>query len=146
MVEFKEYGEVMTIEGPLVKVKMPEHGGCASCGQHALCFPAGKSRVLIARAQGTLKEGDGVTISTASAPSIISSLLVFIGPILLGIAMWFIGNAITSKVWITAIMIFSSVIVYFAALTLVDRRLRRSGWFLPRAVKCDDIGSGATKS
>lgn len=134
----QEYGEVLSIEGPIVKVKMPEHEGCASCGQHVLCFPSGRNRVLIARAQGPLKEGDGVVISTASAPSIISSLLVFIGPILLGLGMWFVGNAVTPKVWITAILILSSIVVYFAGLTILDKRLRRSGWFLPRAAKYND--------
>jgi positive regulator of sigma E activity len=136
--EHQEFGEVMSIEGPLVRIRIPEQAGCASCGQHTLCFPSGKNRVLIARAQGSLKEGDGVMISTASAPSVISALLVFIGPILLGLAMWFLGNALTSRVWITGIMILVSIVAYFAALAVVDRRLRRSGWFLPRAAKCDN--------
>ncbi len=137
--ESQEYGEVMSIDGPLAKIKVPQHGGCASCVQHVACFPAGRNRILMARVNGSLKEGDGVMISTASAPAVISSLLVFIGPIVLGIAVWFIGNAVTSKLWITILAMILSFAAYFITLTIVDRRLRRSGWFLPRAVKCDAV-------
>lgn len=142
----EEYGEVLKIEGPLVKVRMPQHGGCASCGQRVICFPMGRERVLIARAQGKLNAGDGVMIMTASAPAIISSLLVFIGPIILLISLWFIFQAFGAVLWVKLASMGLALVAYFVILSRIDKRLRRSGWFLPRAVRCDTIkAKGSTK-
>lgn len=135
MEEKREQGEVIEIEGPLVKIRMTPQEACGSCGQKSICFPAGRFRILVARAREELKVGDCVTIYAEPLPAIISSLLIFVGPIILGVGVLLLALAASAPVWMTAVSVGVSLLAYFLLLITLNNRLKRVGWFLPRAEK-----------
>lgn len=135
MAEAKEFGEIVSLEGSLVKVKMREHSSCASCGHKTICFPAGRHRVLIARAEPDLHEGDLVCIDFPSGPSIISSLLIFVGSVFVPLAAWLIAELARAPLLPKVVSAVGALVIYWVFLVALNRRLKRSGWFLPRAYK-----------
>lgn len=135
MAEAKEFGEIVEVEGSVVKVKMREHATCASCGHKTVCFPAGRHRVLVARAETNLYEGDLVCIDFPSGPSIISSLLIFVGSVFVPLVAWLIGELVKAPVLLKVISAVGALVLYWVFLFVLNRRLKRSGWFLPRAYK-----------
>ncbi|MBN2380790.1 SoxR reducing system RseC family protein [candidate division WOR-3 bacterium] len=135
MAQTGEYGEVLSVEGPLVKVKMKQHVSCASCAQHRICFPTGRYRVLIAQAGKGINEGDTVFVLFRSGPAIISSLLIFVGSVVVPLTAWLAADLADAPKWVAFTAAGAALIVYWAFLYLLNRRLKRSGWFLPCAVK-----------
>lgn len=135
MAEVRETGEVIEREGPLVKVRMKEHERCPSCGHKTICFPAGRHRILLARAKGDINTGDTVSIIAATGPAVLSSLLVFIGPVLVVLGMVLLTRAADAPLWLTIAAPIIMVVAYFLFLSLINHRLKKSGWFLPRAEK-----------
>jgi len=136
MAEVKEFGEVIETQGAIVKVRMRQHEACGTCGHKTVCFAVGKERVLVARADSGLGKGDVVSIDFPSAPSIISSLLIFVGSVFVPLAAWLIAElAFGAPVWVRITAGVSSLIAYWVFLVFLNRRLKRSGWFLPRAYK-----------
>jgi len=135
MAQASEFGEVTSVEGPLVKVRMKQHASCSSCGQHRICFPAGRHRILIAQAGEGIDEGDTVEVFFRSGPALVSSLLIFVGSVVVPLAAWLIADYAGAPAWATFTAAGIALAVYWTFLYLLNRRLRRSGWFLPRAVK-----------
>lgn len=126
---------MIEIEGPLVKVRMTPQETCGGCGHKAICFPAGRFRVLVARARGDLRVGDKVIIFAESLPAIISSLLIFVGPVIVGLTVLVLARAASAPVWMTAVSVVVSLLAYFLLLLSINNRLKKVGWFLPRAEK-----------
>lgn len=132
----QEFGEIIAVEGPIVKVKMRPQSACAACGQKGVCFAAGKYRILIARAEPSLHEGDLVSIDFPSGPSIISSLLIFVGSVFVPLLAWLVAEfAFKAPLLARVISAVTSLAIYWVFLVALNRRLKRSGWFLPRAYK-----------
>lgn len=134
----QEFGEVISIEGPLVKVKMQPQPACGGCAQRKICFPTGKHRVLIAQADAGIAEGDTVSILFRSAPAIVSSLLIFVGSVFVPLAVWLITEFTGVPIWLKITSSVAALIVYWIFLVFLNNRLKRSGWFLPRALKFQD--------
>lgn len=135
----REIGEVIEKEGPLVKVRMREHAACEACGSKALCFPAGRYRILLARETGKLQQGDRVAILAASGPAIISALLVFVGPVVIVLGALLLALAAEAALWLTITLPVVTLVAYFMLLFVINKRLKASGWFLPRAEKTDEL-------
>ncbi|MBD3285956.1 hypothetical protein GF359_05680 [candidate division WOR-3 bacterium] len=138
-----EYGEVTSVEGPLVKVRMKQHASCSSCAQHRICFPAGRHRILIAQAGRGVSEGDKVLVVFHSGPAIVSSILIFVGSVFVPLAAWLIADYFQAASWATFTAAGAALAVYWVFLYILNRRLKRSGWFLPRALK--DVESDLTE-
>jgi positive regulator of sigma E activity len=138
MAEAKELGEIVSLEGSVVKVKMREHASCASCGHKTICFPAGRHRVLLARAEPGIHEGDLVCIDFPSGPSIVSSLLIFVGSVFVPLIAWLLAEfAFKAPVLARVAFAAGALLIYWVFLYILNRRLKRSGWFLPRAYRSD---------
>ncbi len=136
MIKEKEQGEVIDTEGNLVRVRMSTHGVCGTCGHKAICFLTGDHRVLIARAEPELHEGDLVSIDFPSGPSIISSLLIFVGSVFVPLLVWLVAEfAFKAPLLARVISAVASLAIYWVFLFILNKRLKRSGWFLPRAYK-----------
>lgn len=131
----QEFGEVIAVEGPIVKVRIRPQSACAACGQKGVCFAAGKYRILIARAQTGIHEGDMVSIDFPSGSSIISSLLIFVGSVSVPLTAWLIAELAKAPLWLRVASAAAALLVYWVFLISLNRRLKRSGWFLPRAEK-----------
>ncbi len=135
MAEVKEFGEVIEIQGRIVKVKMQPQDTCTTCGHKAICFAVGKERILIARAESGVREGDMVCLDFPSGPSIISSLLIFVGSVFVPLAVLLIAGLAQASVLFKAISAVAVLLGYWIFLIILNKRLKRSGWFLPRAYK-----------
>lgn len=136
MTEVKEFGEVIEVQDQMVKVKMKQHATCSTCGHKGVCFAVGKERVLLARAGEGVRKGDMVSIFFPSAPSIISSLLIFVGSVFVPLAAWLVAEMVfKAPILIRVIVGVGSLVIYWIFLIFLNRRLKRVGWFLPRAYK-----------
>jgi len=135
MIKEKEQGEVINTEGNLVRVRMSTHGVCGTCGHKAICFLAGDHRVLIARAEPGIHEGDLVSIDFPSGPSIISSLLIFVGSVFVPLVAWLVAEFAVAPLLLKVVSVVGALVIYWIFLVALNRRLKRSGWFLPRAYK-----------
>ena len=136
MIKEKEQGEVIDTEGNLVRVRMSTHGVCGTCGHKAICFLVGDHRVLVARAEPGIHEGDLVCIDFSSGSSIISSLLIFVGSVFVPLVAWLVAEfAFKAPLLARVISAVASLAIYWVFLVALNRRLKRSGWFLPRAYK-----------
>ncbi|MCK4231810.1 SoxR reducing system RseC family protein [candidate division WOR-3 bacterium] len=135
MIKEKEQGEVIDTEGNLVRVRMSTHGVCGTCGHKAICFLTGDHRVLIARAEPGIHEGDLVSIDFPSGPSIISSLLIFVGSVFVPLLVWLVAEFAGAPLLLKVVSVVGALVIYWVFLVALNRRLKRSGWFLPRAYK-----------
>jgi positive regulator of sigma E activity len=134
----QEFGEVIEIQGPRIKVRMKQHTACNSCGHKAVCFPLGRERILIARAEPGMHTGDKVSIFFPSGPSIISSLLIFVGSVFVPLLTWLIAELARAPRWAVFTLAGGALLVYWIFLFFLNRRLKNSGWFLPRASKVEE--------
>ncbi|GEM_PF-1978830 len=130
-----ERGEVVNIEGKFVKVRMTPQPSCGSCVQRRVCFPAGKYRILLARAKGELRKGDNVLITGSPGTAFISQLFVFVGPIFVVLATVIIAELLNAKLWMKAVSAALVLVGYFIAIIAIDKRLKKEGKWLPLAEK-----------
>jgi positive regulator of sigma E activity len=141
----EEFGEVIEIQGSRIKVRMKQYTTCASCGHKGVCFPVGRERILIARFEPGMHTGDKVSIFFPSGPSIISSLLIVVGSVFVPLLTWLIAELAKAPRWAVFTLAAAALLVYWVFLFFLNRRLKNSGWFLPRASKAEEVVKGTAK-
>jgi len=137
MAKSGEYGEVISVEGSLVKVRMKPQASCGSCVHRRVCFPAGRYRVLVARSKGGIKEGDYVFISGSTGAALLSQLLVFVGPVVVVLGTVLIAEFLGAKLWMTITAAASVLVAYLAGIIILDVQFKKKGKLLPKAEKAD---------
>lgn len=129
-----EQGVVTAVKGNRATVRVDKKDECSKCG---MClFPKGASSIDF-DAQNPLdaKEGDAVIIQTEREGKLLSTLLVFLVPLLLiGVAI-LVGYLLKlGEIYIVCIAI-GLIIVWFLVLALIDKRLKKSINFSPKIIK-----------
>lgn len=85
--EGPEVGTVVEIEGGRMVVRLTERAACSACGARLACAPTGQqSRHVTVPNQIDAKVGDAVELTVRPKVSLLSVGLVFLLPILLGMA------------------------------------------------------------
>jgi len=133
----KEFGEIVRIEGRKGIVQLESKGGCKSCGMNAYCRSTGEStRELKLELEGREYEpGDVVEIETAARSLLTAAFLVFILPLLLSTAAYFIVYALTKSTGLGLISFFGCFIVSEFLISWIDKSFGRGRFFQPRIVR-----------
>ncbi len=88
----EDVGIVTAVNGSTVSVEMQRGGGCKSCAMRGMCFAKNTPAIFNIETTMPLEPGDNVILEVSPKARILSSLLIFILPIVfLGI-----GYAIAS--------------------------------------------------
>ncbi len=133
----KEFGEIVRIEGRKGIIQLESKGGCKSCGMNTYCHSTGEStRELELELEGReYKPGDVVEIETPARSLLTAAFLVFILPLLLSTAAYFIAHAFTKSTGLGLISFFGCFIVSEFLISWIDKSFGRGRFFQPRIVR-----------
>jgi positive regulator of sigma E activity len=90
----EDTGIVTAVNGNCITVEIAKGGGCSSCAMKGLCGSGNKPIILHFETDGSYKTGDMVIVEVASSMRILSSLIVFILPLLAMFAFYLIANLV----------------------------------------------------
>ncbi len=129
-----ESGEVVKTEKNYAVVRIDRKAECARCG---LCgMKKNESHVECkAKNEAAAAEGDTVLIKTDGSATLISSLLVFVMPLILlaaELAVCYVLNV--EELWILIICI-GTLAAWFCILALIDRKFASIRGFSPTIVR-----------
>jgi positive regulator of sigma E activity len=138
MTEFPEdIGTVTAINGKEITVEIEKGGGCKSCGMKGLCGSDNKPVVLHFQTDDTYQIGDRVNVSISSGIRILSSLLVFVFPLLALFGFYFIGKSFTNELG-SIITGFAGMILAFVIIRFLDKKIAKRIDF-QLGGKCEDL-------
>ncbi len=121
-VESTDIGIVTAVNGRKVTVELERGGGCKSCAMQGMCFSKGKPAVFELETDLILVPGDRVTIEVSPRTRIISSLLIFLMPVVF----LFIGYMVAAKFLTELASIgigFLAMAGSFMIVRIVDKRM-----------------------
>ena len=133
----REVGQIVEIQEQKARIRMESRGGCSHCGMKGLCRSAGDGirELTLDTAGMTIRDGDTVEIETPARSVLMASFLVFILPLLLSIAAYFIAVGITTKADAGLLAFFLCFIVSEGLVAAIDRLFGRGKTFEPRIVR-----------
>lgn len=117
----EDVGTVTDIQGEKVKVALIRGSGCKSCSLNGFCFSKNTAAEFILDTQIPLQVGDRVQLEISAASRILSSLLIFLLPVLL----LFGGYGIGTIFWGELLAILTGFIFFalsFFIISMVDKR------------------------
>ncbi len=121
---------VLEANGKTATVEIEKKDECSKCG---MClFPKNAKSVKIkAENKVNAKEGDKVIVESSSNASLISSLLVFLVPLLLvGVSVLINYIFIKKEIWIVILSVIF-IVLWYTILATIDKRLSRKSGFKP---------------
>lgn len=132
-----ETGLVTKTEGKYAYVKIDKKDECAKCG---MClFPKNASSIELRVFNGVkAKEGDLVLTTTSQKTKTVSSLLVFLVPLLLILIASAIGYFVFYNELLSLAFSVVAVVVWFIILSFIDKKLRKTTIFCSMIVKVLD--------
>lgn len=130
----KEVGLVIKTEKERATVKVDKKDECSKCG---MClFPKNATSTQFSVNNGVgAKEGDTVIIETKENSKLIGSMLAFLVPLILIAISAVITFTIIKKEIYMLIISVVSIVIWYAILPVIDKRLRRSSAFAPDIIK-----------
>lgn len=132
-----DIGTVIAIEGRQITVEICKSGGCKSCGLKGLCGSGKTSLLLNFETDDNYQIGDKVLVSVSAGVRVLSSLLVFIFPILALFGFFLVGKLLVSE--LTAILIgFGGMAIAFLIVKLLDKLIAKKINF-ELGGKCEDL-------
>lgn len=119
--EMIEVGTVIKQKGKTVTVRFPRKSSCEHCGMCA--FKPGDAHVDMTL-EDTLKcvEGDMVEVNVKGGTVLKLSLVVYVFPLLVGLAGFLIAYFTGLVEWLQFVLFFAAMTVGFLLLKLFDRR------------------------
>lgn len=133
----REWGRILRIEEGKGIVQLDSRGTCKSCGMNTYCHSMGTGkRELTLELEG--KEyvpGDSVEIETQARSLVTAAFLVFILPLILSIAAYFIMHGLTGRSDIGLAGFFGCFVLSELFVAWIDRSFGRSKFFQPRIVR-----------
>lgn len=121
-IESSEIGIVTKVNGQRVTVELERGGGCKSCSMRGMCFSKGKPAVFELETSLELAPGDRVSIEVSPRARIMSSLLIFLMPVIF----LFIGYIVAAEYLIELASIgvgFLAMALSFLIVRIVDKRV-----------------------
>ena len=133
----REAGTVTKMDDQNAVVRLESRGGCSHCGMRGLCRSTGDGiRELTLDSAGIqIREGDTVEIETPARSVLMASFLVFILPLLLSTAAYFVAVGMTGKSDTGLAAFFICFIAAEGLIAGIDRLFGRGRTFSPRIVR-----------
>jgi sigma-E factor negative regulatory protein RseC len=124
----KEVGQVASIKGDAAVVVMTVSGECERCG---VCMVASGDReaILLARNSVGAVEGDTVEVEISAGKVLAAAFTIYMIPIIMTIAGFAIGNAISGgaeDAVMPIVLAVAFLVTSFVGVWLYDRRLRKT--------------------
>ena len=131
-----ETGKVVRIEEGKGVIQLESKGGCKSCGMNAICHSTGTSTRELKLELGGEKiiPGDIVEIETPARSVLTAAFLVFILPLLLSMAAYFIVYSSTGSTGLGLAGFFGCFILSEFIIAWIDKSFGRGRFFEPRIV------------
>jgi sigma-E factor negative regulatory protein RseC len=123
----REIGRVASVSDSTAVVAMRASGACKKCG---LCMAAGdgKEVLLLARNEVGAEQGDAVEIEITAGRVLVAAFALYMLPVLMTIAGFLVGNAITGGSEESVLPIVLAVVFLaasFVAVWALDSRTRK---------------------
>ncbi|HPS38186.1 MAG TPA: SoxR reducing system RseC family protein [Candidatus Cloacimonadota bacterium] len=118
----EDIGIVVEMTGRIARVELERGGGCKGCSMRGMCFSKGKPAVFELATDLDLAPGDRVSIVISPRARILSSLLIFLMPVLF----LFLGFVLASRFMAELPSIgvaFCFMAVSFLIVRLIDRKM-----------------------
>ncbi len=120
----EDIGTVTSVQGRNITVEICKSGGCKTCSMHGICGSNNTPIILHFETGDDYKIGDQVIVSVSSGVRILSSLIVFILPLIALLGFFLLGRNFTSE--LGAIIIgFTGMLAAFIAIRLIDRKIAK---------------------
>ena len=130
-----DQGQILSLKDEMAEVTIQPHGGCESCGMKSACTPEGSTLKLWASNPKGAKTGDVVIVELKPEIKLFGSALVFIFP-LAGLFLGLIlGKMIGGSDGYGVVGAFAGLILFFAAVRLIDKILSRKFKLTPVITK-----------
>lgn len=127
----QETGEVVSVTNNTLKVRIYRKSacgdGCASCG---LC--KNNENIIEVKNSVNAQIGDKVTLEISSGKLFKAAFLVYIIPLIMLIAGYYIGRIFTKNEGLCVLSAFLLMIISLIAISIYDRRLK--GKFTPQVI------------
>ena len=126
------------INHKIALVEMTSQGDCNACPGKGSCkLFANGPNTFETQYTGTIKEGDSVYIDFQSDKRIFSSLLIFLVPLLVLVASYFLGNKLTGSEGWSIIFSLSGLGLSFVLIFILLKINKRFQSFYPKIYKRD---------
>ncbi|HOH47728.1 MAG TPA: SoxR reducing system RseC family protein [Candidatus Cloacimonadota bacterium] len=120
--EREDTGTVVAVLDGAYRIELIRGGGCKSCTMRGMCFAKSTPAVFELKSELPLKVGDRVQLVVAPGDRILSSVLIFLMPIVFLFAGFLIASRFLAELP-SIIIAFTAMGSSFLILRLVDRRI-----------------------
>ena len=133
----KETGTIVRVDKSQAIVTLDIHGGCKSCGLHAICTSTGggKRELSLDSSQHLLKPGDKVEIETPARSLLTAAFLIFILPLIISAAAYMIIWNLTGRNGPALAGFLGGFIATEGVVALIDRIFGHRSFFKPKILK-----------
>ena len=130
----REVGVVTKTNGDFANVKVNKRDECSKCG---MClFPKNADCIeLVVSNTLNASVGDSVEIENKESNKLLGSVLAFLVPLVLIIISSLISLLLIGKEIFVLILSVTSIALWYAILPLIDKKLKRTKWFLAQTIK-----------
>jgi positive regulator of sigma E activity len=118
----QDSGVVTAINGNRITVEIVKGGGCKSCGMKGICGDNNRPIVLQFDTDGQYKIGDKVSVSVTSGMRVLSSVIVFVFPLLALIGFYAIGTIFTNEP-VSVVIGFAGMVLAFLIVRILDKQI-----------------------
>ena len=136
----RETGRIISIEGNKAIIEMEFKGGCESCAMNSMCRSSGtgKRELSLTVVNKNYQSGQWVEIETEPRSLVVSALIIFIFPVLLSSAAYFILFDLTKKNSIGLAGFFGFFVISEFLILFIDKKFGRGKFFEPRLIRTVD--------
>ena len=133
----KEVGKIMRIEEGKGFIQLEVKGGCRHCGMNAYCHSTGTGtrELMLGLGGKEFAPGDLVEIETPARSLLMAAFLVFILPLFVSMAAYFVAHSLTGRSDVGLFSFFGCFILAEALVAWIDRSFGRGRFFEPRIVR-----------
>jgi len=120
--EIEDIATVAKLSAGIATLKVQRGGGCKSCAMHNFCFSKDSEASFEVASSLPLTVGDRVQIKIAPIDKVVSSLMIFVMPVLALFMGYFIAAQFLVEVY-AALCGFLLLALSFIVLRVVDKKL-----------------------
>ncbi len=132
-----DIGVVTQIKGQKITVEIPKGGGCKSCSMHGICGTNSTPIVLSFETDEAYNVGDKVNISVGANIKILSSLIVYLLPLVALFAFYLIARMYMQELG-AVFFGFIGLVLSFLLIRLIDKKIGKHINF-ELGGRCEDL-------
>jgi len=119
-----DLGIVTSVQGKAITVEIVKGGGCKACGLKGLCGTDNNPIIMHFDTDDSYQIGDKVIVSVSAGVRVLSSLIVFIFPLLAMFGFYFAGRCYTTESG-SILIAFGGLLLAFGIIRILDKRIGR---------------------